>query len=270
MFWRVLFGSLLGRVLGALVIAICLALGFGPDKWAAFIITGFPHWVTPGLAQEAFLILGVTTLGLISWPLIRSRVLSLWHSKDIDVKATRAEWWYSNIQCVIRSSEKLVVMDSVIGQKPGFWDGLSDRLDSAKPFHLVYLMLSDDSPFLQRCLQLVRVPASLTDQDKAKIGDLRTKNESLDSSKQKTLEFYFWEGISPGPLVAWTINGKETIGLGFWMELEKATDGTPYVIVKRGPLFANLKDHYEAIIKEARFKKAHVLPRAALSVTRLK
>ncbi len=108
-------------------------------------------------------------------------------------------------------------------------------------------MLEDGNPFLATILKLVRVPASLTQVDKDMIAHLKTKQ-----SPTKTLEFYFWEGISPGPLIAWTKNRKETIGLGFWMQLSKATDGTPYVIVKRGPLFEDLKRHYEAIINEAR------------------
>lgn len=186
----------------------------------------------------------------------------LWHSNDIEVKATRVEWWDSNIQSVIRDSEKLVVMDSVLGHKHPFWNALSERLQSPKPFKLVYLMLRDGDPFLARCLEVAGAHASMTQQDKTAIeGLVKTKTGSPYTSN-KELEFYFWEGISPGPLVAWTKDGKETIGLGFWMQLSKATDGTPYVIVKRGPLFDDLKHHYERIINEARSNQADVLPKS--------
>lgn len=64
----------------------------------------------------------------------------------------------------------------------------------------------------------------------------------------KKLEFLYWTGIAPGPLLAWTTRGKETIALGFWVQLKEATELTPFLIVKRGPLFDALKKHYENVI----------------------
>jgi hypothetical protein len=175
-------------------------------------------------------------------------------SNDIQVEATREEWWNSNIKSVIRDSEELVVMDSALGHKGPFWEALSTRLVSPKPFHLVYLRLKDGDPFLARCLKVAVADATLTRQDKTAIDALVKAKSNSPYSSNKNLEFYFWEGISPGPLVAWTINSKETIGLGFWMNLSKATDGTPYVIVKRGPLFDDLKQHYKSFIDKAQPK----------------
>jgi hypothetical protein len=57
----------LGKLAGALFIAICLALGFGPDRWAKFIVTGFPTWVTPGLAQAVFATLAAITFISLTW-----------------------------------------------------------------------------------------------------------------------------------------------------------------------------------------------------------
>jgi hypothetical protein len=68
-------GGFLGRVLGTLVVAICLALGFGPDEWADFIITGLPHWVTPGVARSVFIALAVTVSALLGCTILRSRRL---------------------------------------------------------------------------------------------------------------------------------------------------------------------------------------------------
>ena len=50
-------GALVGKLLAALFIAICAAFGFGPDKWAAFLVKGLPTWITPIKVRIAFLIL---------------------------------------------------------------------------------------------------------------------------------------------------------------------------------------------------------------------
>jgi hypothetical protein len=61
-------GSLLGRLLAALLIAVCVVLGFGPDRWAAFVIGGLPLWITPPALRLALLLLAavVITLEIIS------------------------------------------------------------------------------------------------------------------------------------------------------------------------------------------------------------
>jgi hypothetical protein len=68
-FAKAFAGGFFGKLAGALFIAICLALGFGPDKWAKFIVTGFPTWVTPGLAQAAFVTLAMITFIAVFLPL---------------------------------------------------------------------------------------------------------------------------------------------------------------------------------------------------------
>jgi hypothetical protein len=56
-------------------IAICGALGFGPDEWASFMITGLPHWVTPELARLVFVSLGFSVFVVLAWTIIQSRKL---------------------------------------------------------------------------------------------------------------------------------------------------------------------------------------------------
>jgi hypothetical protein len=74
-FTKAFAGVFFGKLAATLFIAICLALGFGPDEWAKFIVTGLPIWVTPGLAQAVFLILAALTFGALIWPfLLRWRV----------------------------------------------------------------------------------------------------------------------------------------------------------------------------------------------------
>jgi hypothetical protein len=50
-------GALAGKLIAALFIAICATIGFGPEKWAAFLVEGLPGWVTPDKVRIAFLIL---------------------------------------------------------------------------------------------------------------------------------------------------------------------------------------------------------------------
>ena len=54
---KTFIASFVGRLAAALFIAICVFLGFGPKEWAAFVISGW-QWVTPAVAQWAFLGLG--------------------------------------------------------------------------------------------------------------------------------------------------------------------------------------------------------------------
>lgn len=61
------FGSFFGRIVGSLFIAICALLGFGPNEWAEYIIVGLPVWVTPTIAQYAFIALGVLVLASLIW-----------------------------------------------------------------------------------------------------------------------------------------------------------------------------------------------------------
>ena len=61
-FLKSLTDSFIGKVLGALFIAICFALGVGPDKWANFMIQNLPIWITPNVARASFLGFGLLTL----------------------------------------------------------------------------------------------------------------------------------------------------------------------------------------------------------------
>lgn len=60
-FLSVLVASFVGRILAAIFVALCFAFGFGPDKWANFMIEAFPHWLTPNIARNIFILLGVLT-----------------------------------------------------------------------------------------------------------------------------------------------------------------------------------------------------------------
>lgn len=58
---KAFFGAFFGKLLASLFIAACVLLGFGPDKWAAFMIQNLPYWITPAVARSGFLALGLIT-----------------------------------------------------------------------------------------------------------------------------------------------------------------------------------------------------------------
>jgi hypothetical protein len=61
------FKSFFGKIIATLFIAICAALGFGPEILANYLITNAPNWVTPRIAQYSFLTLGSLAFTIISW-----------------------------------------------------------------------------------------------------------------------------------------------------------------------------------------------------------
>ena len=66
-FWKSFFGSFFGKIAAVVFVAVCIAIGFGPDEWAKFLLTDFPKFFTPRMAQTLFIILGIFTfIGLAS------------------------------------------------------------------------------------------------------------------------------------------------------------------------------------------------------------
>jgi len=65
-------GRVVGYVIGAFFIAVCSAFGFGPPRWAAFIVSGLP-FITPLAAQIVFVMLALTTFALLVLVFLRHR-----------------------------------------------------------------------------------------------------------------------------------------------------------------------------------------------------
>jgi len=63
-------GGFFGKLLAALLIAVCVVLGFGPDTWAKFMIG---EWATPLIARIGFVLLAIVTAFAILWPWIDAR-----------------------------------------------------------------------------------------------------------------------------------------------------------------------------------------------------
>jgi transcriptional regulator with XRE-family HTH domain len=162
---------------------------------------------------------------------------------------TREDFWNDNIIDIITESEKLIVFDSYPIEKHVFWETLRKRFYSESPFEFIMCILQGDDSFLQRCLDIMEVaPSKPTDDG---IMRLRKIARIARSNFNKKCEAYYWKGNNPGPIMSWTKGGKETIALGFWLNLPAATDGVPYVVVTGGYLFAALKSHYELLLEQA-------------------
>jgi hypothetical protein len=65
--WRNVISSFIGGILRTVFVAICVALGFGPDKWAGFMSAGMPFLITPGVVRLGFLLLASLTLLSLLW-----------------------------------------------------------------------------------------------------------------------------------------------------------------------------------------------------------
>jgi hypothetical protein len=55
------------NVASTLLFAVCVALGVGPEKWAAFLLAGIPFLISPGILRLAFLLLASLTLFTAHW-----------------------------------------------------------------------------------------------------------------------------------------------------------------------------------------------------------
>lgn len=73
-FWKSFWGGIAGKLVASLFIAVCFSLGFGPEKWAEFMIANLPSWITPIIAQIVFLVLGIIASGFLVFPLINFRL----------------------------------------------------------------------------------------------------------------------------------------------------------------------------------------------------
>jgi hypothetical protein len=172
---------------------------------------------------------------------------------------TRREYWHDHIQTIIKDCDQLLVLDSFHGYKQAFWQALEARVSNARPFEMIYLILREGDPLLALCLDSIGCTPSVTLVD---IEHLERIKKLLDASPHKSnkkLEFLYWRGVSPGPILAWKIKDREQLGLGFWVNLEEATDGTPWIVLDQGPLFECLKLHCAKIVANARQRTDSVI-----------
>jgi hypothetical protein len=86
-FTKAFAGGFIGKLAGAFFLAMCLTLGFGPDEWAKFIVTGLPIWVTPVLAQAVFLTLATLTFGSLIWSFLTRRTADIESNRALIAQA---------------------------------------------------------------------------------------------------------------------------------------------------------------------------------------
>ena len=66
-------GAFVGKCFASLLIAICVALGFGPEQWASFLLGDLSGYLGRVLARIGFLALGFTTFAFLARPWIERR-----------------------------------------------------------------------------------------------------------------------------------------------------------------------------------------------------
>jgi hypothetical protein len=62
-----IFTNFIINIAAVLFVAVCTALGVGPEKWAAFLLAGMPFLISPGILRLAFLLLASLTLFALYW-----------------------------------------------------------------------------------------------------------------------------------------------------------------------------------------------------------
>jgi hypothetical protein len=63
--WRTFIGSFFGKIAAAIFVSACLALGFGPDRWAAMILAVNPVWYVRAILVLSAL--GTAAIILAPW-----------------------------------------------------------------------------------------------------------------------------------------------------------------------------------------------------------
>jgi hypothetical protein len=223
----------------ALVVAI---MALTPEEWRVKI----PAWLP---------FLRPADSSLLAIALVVAMVASgfcLWSRQQVVLWPTRKQWWDNRLSAAIQASGKLVVIDSYQSSKHQFWASIEERLHRDEPFHFIILDLAKTDPMLVHCVNTSLAGASVLDIDARAIKHLLQIRNDAGKGGNKTIEFGYWTGESQGPLVAWTIKGKETIAAGLWQQVDGNTDLSPWLVTRRGPLFQSLKRHYETLIHRAR------------------
>ena len=162
--------------------------------------------------------------------------------QPLEIWKTRAEWW-ANIPSIIKNSSKLVVIESYFGNHHLFWDSLEERLRDKEQFHFVLLTLRKGSPALRNVLELSGASPGVVQNDRVRIQRLEKLLAESTHREKKTLEFLTWNGYGPGSVIWWIADGKESVGLGCWLQYPGNTDKTPWIVFRQGLLFEYLTDH---------------------------
>jgi hypothetical protein len=91
-FLKALAGSFVGRIAYAFVLALAVAVGFGPEEWVKAVLPFLEGPVSLLGARLVFIAVGVSVLGLWGW--------SLWSSRKPTEHVTRIK--YSSRQTITR------------------------------------------------------------------------------------------------------------------------------------------------------------------------
>jgi hypothetical protein len=82
-----IFTSFIINIAATLFVAVCTALGVGPEKWAAFLLAGMPFLISPGILRLAFLLLASLILFALYWRRINVFASSLSRNKAFTLRS---------------------------------------------------------------------------------------------------------------------------------------------------------------------------------------
>ncbi|MBV9770866.1 MAG: hypothetical protein JOZ32_14935, partial [Bryobacterales bacterium] len=234
--------SVLQWVLGILALAIAV-LSLSPSEWKQKLLiwSALVHLTNSVILLMMTLVVAASAVNLY----LSSR-------QQVVVWRTRKKWWDTKLLPIIQVCEKLVIVDSYQGSKHQFWTSIENRLKEDRPFHFVLLDLAKGDPMLAYCMDTSMVHSAVADIDLKAIERLLKERDASGKGGNKTIEFGYWTGESQGPLVSWTINGRETIAAGLWQQVNGNTDLSPWLVSKRGPIFESLKQHRECLLHKAK------------------
>ena len=238
--------QLVGIIVAILALIVAI-VALHPTQW----INRLSAWI--GLLNFT----DINWLNILFISVIFSLALWLYRLKQIvRVWTTRKEWWDNKLPKIIEKCEKLILITSYESTKHPFWTALQKRFQEEKEFHFIMLMLAEDNPFMKYCTDVTGAPSNaVTEADKKAITDLINIRNNSSYSANKTIEYGYWEGISQGPMLIWTVKDREVIATGFWQQIPGSTDLSPWLVTRGGPVYKSLKGHYELLINKIRQKK---------------
>lgn len=64
---RIFISAFSGKIVAAIFLAACVMLGFGPEEWINWFLSGFSNYITPGIARGAFLAFALIVAMILVW-----------------------------------------------------------------------------------------------------------------------------------------------------------------------------------------------------------
>jgi hypothetical protein len=111
-----LIGSFLGKIIASIFIAICIFIGFGPDEWAQYIMSGLPNYFSPKITRYCLLTFASITLFILCFNQISAlchKLIGLVKQKISYIKWIDGPHSIHTFGYVISRPHKLALVDHI-------------------------------------------------------------------------------------------------------------------------------------------------------------